>query len=107
MPVRENSSIPLCLGAWDRATTPLPKHTHPPGVNDAETSFFSCTRRMRLLVPPIPEGAASATTITNISLARHSYRFQHVVFSPHFRKGDEAMKGKRRTHTTYYCSWRV
>lgn len=98
MPVRENSSIPLCLGAWDRATTPMPEHTPRVSMMQRPRCFSAHARRMRLLVPPIPEGAASATTITNISLACHSCRYRHVVFPPHFRKGEEAMKGKGRTH---------
>lgn len=98
MPVRENSSIPLCLGAWHRATTPMPKHA-PPGVNEAETSLFFCPRQED--ETPCPSNSRGR--------CKCNHHHQHFTgpsqvpistcrFPPHFRKGEEAMKGKRRTH---------
>lgn len=86
-----NSSLPWSLGSGDDTSA---KHTPPVSMMQRPRCFSAHARRMRLLVRLIPEGAASATTITNISLARHSCRYRHVVFSPHFRKGEEAMKGR-------------
>lgn len=84
MPVRENSSIPLSwdLGSGNNTNTEPP---HPP------PSRIPCQWHKDVVVFWPTRGAASATTIINIPMARLSCMFRHVGFPPHFHKGGEAI----------------
>ena len=99
MPVRENSSIPLCLGVLGSGDDTNAEDAHPPGVDGAETSLFFWPRqRMRLLVPPIPEGLQVQPPSATIHWPVMATDIDLSFFPRIFARGKKQRRGRGATH---------
>lgn len=99
-----NSSLPWGLGSGANTSA---KHTPPVSMIQRPRCFSVHARRMILLVRPILRALRvqppSPTFRWPVTAADIDMSFS----PPHFRKGQEAMKGFRRIHRQlYYGSWR-